>query len=105
VAVSGAHWLSPPPFVKTGLEAVNDSPGDLRARGGGRRRHPLGLSQPARQPERGVRDGAYRGSHRFTYTARATTPGTFLAAPVKAEEMYTLETFGRSMGQVVVIQQ
>lgn len=44
------------------------------------------------------------GSHRFTYTARATTPGTFLAAPAKAEEMYSPETFGRSTGQTVVIE-
>jgi len=44
------------------------------------------------------------GSHRFSYTARATTPGTFLAAPAKAEEMYSPETFGRSSGTTVVIQ-
>jgi uncharacterized protein YfaS (alpha-2-macroglobulin family) len=44
------------------------------------------------------------GAHRFSYTVRATTPGTFLAAPAKAEEMYSPETFGRSPGQVVVIE-
>ncbi len=44
------------------------------------------------------------GSHRFSYTARATTPGTFIAAPAKAEEMYSPETFGRSAGTVVVVQ-
>ncbi len=44
------------------------------------------------------------GSHRFTYTARATTPGTFFAAPAKAEEMYSPETFGRSAGQTIVIE-
>ena len=44
------------------------------------------------------------GSHRFSYTARATTPGTFLAAPAKAEEMYSPETFGRSTGATVVVQ-
>lgn len=43
------------------------------------------------------------GSHRFSYTARATIPGTFLAAPAKAEEMYNPETFGRSSGAIVVI--
>ena len=42
--------------------------------------------------------------HRFSYTARATTPGTFIAAPAKAEEMYSPETFGRSSGQTVVIE-
>ncbi len=44
------------------------------------------------------------GSHRFSYTVRATTPGTFIAAPAKAEEMYSPETFGRSSGQTVVIE-
>ena len=44
------------------------------------------------------------GSHRFSYTARATTPGTFIAAPAKAEEMYNPETFGRSSGTTVVVQ-
>lgn len=44
------------------------------------------------------------GTHRFSYTARATTPGTFLAAPAKAEEMYSPETFGRSTGATVVVQ-
>jgi uncharacterized protein YfaS (alpha-2-macroglobulin family) len=44
------------------------------------------------------------GTHRFSYTARATTPGTFIAAPAKAEEMYSPETFGRSGGTTVVIE-
>ena len=34
---------------------------------------------------------------------RATTPGTFIAAPAKAEEMYSPETFGRSSGQTVAM--
>ena len=44
------------------------------------------------------------GTHRFSYTARATTPGTFIAAPSKAEEMYSPETFGRSSEQTIVIE-
>jgi len=44
------------------------------------------------------------GSHQFSYTARATTPGAFVAAPAKAEEMYSPETFGRSAGATVVIE-
>jgi hypothetical protein len=44
------------------------------------------------------------GSHHFSYTARATTPGRFIAAPAKAEEMYSPETFGRSAGTTVVIE-
>ena len=43
------------------------------------------------------------GTHQFSYTARATTPGTFVAAPAKAEEMYSPETFGRSRGTTVTI--
>jgi len=33
-----------------------------------------------------------------------TTPGTFLAEPAKAEEMYSPETFGRSSGQTVLVE-
>jgi uncharacterized protein YfaS (alpha-2-macroglobulin family) len=44
------------------------------------------------------------GSHQLSYTVRATTPGTFIAAPAKAEEMYSPETFGRSSGEVVVVE-
>jgi uncharacterized protein YfaS (alpha-2-macroglobulin family) len=43
------------------------------------------------------------GAHQLSYTVRATTPGTFIAAPAKAEEMYSPETFGRSSGEVVEI--
>ena len=44
------------------------------------------------------------GTHVLAYTARATTPGTFVAAPAKAEEMYAPETFGRSAATVVVVE-
>ncbi len=44
------------------------------------------------------------GRHQMSYVVRATTPGTFRAAPAKAEEMYAPETFGRSTGETVVIQ-
>ncbi|MFN8422252.1 MAG: alpha-2-macroglobulin family protein [Anaerolineae bacterium] len=35
------------------------------------------------------------GVYRYSYIARATTPGSFVAPPTKAEEMYHPETFGR----------
>ncbi len=38
----------------------------------------------------------WEGAHEYTYFARATTPGTFIVPPTKAEEMYAPETFGRS---------
>ncbi len=41
------------------------------------------------------------GVHTFEYTARATTPGHFIVPPLKAEEMYAPETFGRSTGDHV----
>ena len=40
----------------------------------------------------------------YSYYARATTPGTFVVPPAKAEEMYMPETFGRSAGDRVVIE-
>lgn len=45
----------------------------------------------------------WEGSYRYSYTARATTPGTFTAGPPKAEEMYSPEVFGRGATDRVVI--
>ncbi|WP_326546479.1 hypothetical protein QGN32_23115 [Mycolicibacterium sp. ND9-15] len=42
--------------------------------------------------------------HRYRYTARATTPGTFTAGPPKAGEMYSPEVFGRGATDRVVIE-
>lgn len=39
----------------------------------------------------------------YSYVARATTPGSFIAPPAKAEEMYAPETFGRSATDLVKI--
>jgi len=46
----------------------------------------------------------YEGVHDYVYVARATTPGTFVVPPPKAEEMYMPETFGRGASDRVVIQ-
>ena len=37
------------------------------------------------------------------YVARATTPGSFVVPPTKAEEMYHPEVFGRSAGDRLVV--
>jgi alpha-2-macroglobulin len=37
----------------------------------------------------------FEGVYEYSYVARATTPGTFVVPPTKAEEMYHPETFGR----------
>ncbi|MEE9413728.1 MAG: alpha-2-macroglobulin family protein, partial [Acidimicrobiales bacterium] len=44
------------------------------------------------------------GTYEYTYVARATTPGTFITPPARAEEMYNPETFGRSASAVVIIE-
>ena len=43
------------------------------------------------------------GVYEYSYIARATTPGTFVAPPAKAEEMYSPEVFGRSGSDVVIV--
>jgi hypothetical protein len=43
------------------------------------------------------------GVYEYTYIARATTPGTFIVPPAKAEEMYSPEVFGRSSSDLVII--
>ena len=45
----------------------------------------------------------WEGVHTYSYIARATTPGTFVAPPPTAEEMYQPETFGRGGANRVVI--
>ena len=44
------------------------------------------------------------GVYQYSYIARATTPGEFVAPPAKAEEMYSPEVFGRSSSDVVIIE-
>jgi len=43
------------------------------------------------------------GVYEYTYIARATTPGTFIVPPAKAEEMYSPEVFGRSASDWVIV--
>jgi uncharacterized protein YfaS (alpha-2-macroglobulin family) len=44
------------------------------------------------------------GVHEYVYVARATTPGTFVVPPPKAEEMYSPEVFGRGAGDKVIVE-
>ena len=46
----------------------------------------------------------WAGTHEYSYVARATTPGTFVVPPAKAEEIYAPEVFGRSGTDTVVVQ-
>ena len=43
------------------------------------------------------------GAHEFSYLVRATTSGTFTAAPLRVEEMYAPEIFGRTASESVEI--
>lgn len=43
------------------------------------------------------------GDYSYSYVARATTPGSFTVPPLKAEEMYHPETFGRGGSDKVVV--
>ena len=44
------------------------------------------------------------GVWNYSYLARATTPGNFIAPPAKAEEMYSPEVFGRSNSTFVKVE-
>jgi uncharacterized protein YfaS (alpha-2-macroglobulin family) len=46
----------------------------------------------------------WEGTYTYEYTTLATTPGTFIVPPTKAEEMYSPETFGRSASDKVIIE-
>jgi uncharacterized protein YfaS (alpha-2-macroglobulin family) len=43
------------------------------------------------------------GHHEFSYITRATTAGSFVTAPARAEEMYTPEIFGRTATTTIEI--
>jgi alpha-2-macroglobulin len=43
------------------------------------------------------------GVYEYSYVTRATTPGTFIVPPAKAEEMYSPEVFGRSSSDQVIV--
>lgn len=46
----------------------------------------------------------WEGVYDYSYVARATTPGTFVVPPAKAEEMYSPEVFGRSASDFVIVE-
>jgi uncharacterized protein YfaS (alpha-2-macroglobulin family) len=46
----------------------------------------------------------WEGVYNYSYVARATTPGTFVVPPAKAEEMYSPEVFGRSGSDWVIVE-
>ena len=44
------------------------------------------------------------GTYDYAYVARATTPGTFVTPPARAEEIYAPETFGRAATDTVIVE-
>ena len=46
----------------------------------------------------------WAGVHEYSYVVRATTPGTFVVPPAKAEEIYAPEVFGRSSSDTIIVQ-
>jgi hypothetical protein len=45
------------------------------------------------------------GTYSYSYVARATTPGSYVVPPTRAEEMYAPETFGRTATDHLVVEQ
>jgi hypothetical protein len=107
--------------LPAGLEALNpalattgtvpQAPGDTRGGAGGRHGRWFWLWGPWYQHQnlRDERAEAFTpllwdGVHTYSYVARATTPGTFVVPPPKAEEMYMPETFGRGAGDRVIVE-
>jgi alpha-2-macroglobulin len=50
-------------------------------------------------------DRMYGGTYEYTYVARATTVGSFVIPPTRAEEMYEPETFGRSGSSKLIVEE
>ena len=45
----------------------------------------------------------WAGTHEYSYVVRATTPGSFVVPPARAEEIYAPEVFGRSATDRVIV--
>ncbi|MCS6899014.1 MAG: hypothetical protein RMJ98_04935 [Myxococcales bacterium] len=56
-----------------------------------------------RMPQKRWLDHLPSGVHRWSYAARASTAGTFVASPTRMEEMYAPEVFGRTAAQTIGI--
>jgi hypothetical protein len=46
----------------------------------------------------------WAGTHEYSYVVRATTPGSFVVPPARAEEIYAPEVFGRSATDRVIVE-
>lgn len=44
------------------------------------------------------------GTYEYSYVARATTPGSFVVPPARAEEIYSPEVFGRGASGLVIVE-
>jgi uncharacterized protein YfaS (alpha-2-macroglobulin family) len=94
--------------LPAGLEIQNSSLGTTRDgaettgnKTGGKHRYRWWYTWYSHENKRDERAEAFasllwEGSYSYEYTTLATTPGTFIVPPAKAEEMYSPETFGRS---------
>ena len=45
----------------------------------------------------------WAGTHEYSYVVRATTPGSFVVPPARAEEIYAPEVFGRSATDRIIV--
>ncbi len=104
--VNAALAASPALPPETAPEAEGDVCCDLLPGNGAR-----GVWYPTWYDHQNLRDDRVEafsghlpaGTYEYSYIARATTPGTFIVPPTKAEEIYTPEVFGRTATDVVVV--
>ena len=98
--------------MPAGFESLNPAlavTGEIDARGGGAADSWWWWTWYEHQNLRDDRAEAFSsylwaGTHEYSYVARATTPGTFVVPPAKAEEIYAPEVFGRSGTDTVIVQ-
>lgn len=94
------HHLALTDYLPAGLEALNpELEGTADAGRSERTRWPSHWYNHQQLRDERVEVFATQleaGVYHFEYNALATTPGTFIAPPAKAEEQYQPETFGRT---------
>lgn len=107
------HHLALVDYLPAGLEGLNTAltgTRDMRDTGLDNRSWPGGRHHwYEHQQMRDERVEAFAtelepGQYHYKYIALATTPGTFIAPPAQAEEMYQPEIFGRTATEKVIIE-
>lgn len=94
-----------PALATTSRQAVDNAIDESAGRGGWSWSRYWFIHQNLRDERaEAFTDLLWEGDYTYHYVTRATTPGTFVVPPLRAEEMYSPEVFGRSGTDRVIVE-